>query len=97
MGLAEYERRQLDELEQRLTEDDPRLAARLTNAAPAVFLSRRTRAVVVLLASYVIGLVLVIMGVTISSVVVIVLGAAITTSLPVATFWRAWRRRRQSR
>lgn len=94
MGLPEHEQRELAEIEQRLAEEDPRFAARLTK--PGLGLSPRTMIVLGLLATYVIGLLVVVLGVTLGSVVLIALGAAVTVSFPVMLVVRIWRDRRSA-
>jgi hypothetical protein len=95
MGLPDHEERELAEIEQHLVQDDPRLAARLARGRTGVFaLSGRARFVLGVLATYVTGLSTIIAGVTWSSPFLVALGAAVTTSFPVAVAARAWRDRR---
>ena len=94
MGLQDHEERELAEIEQYLVQDDPRLAARLTGGKSAMFaLSGRTRFILGVLTTYVTGLLTIIAGVTYSSAFLVALGAAVTTSFPVAVAACAWRHR----
>ncbi|MET9224285.1 DUF3040 domain-containing protein [Lentzea sp. NPDC003310] len=77
MALAEHEKRELDEIEQRLAGEDPKLAAALTRPSPFVLLSRRTLRVLGLVAAHLCGLLVLVGGVTWSSVPLLVLGAVI--------------------
>ncbi|MFS8097457.1 DUF3040 domain-containing protein [Lentzea alba] len=94
MGLPEDEQRELDAIEQRLAEDDPKFAAKLVKTPPP---HHRLRPGVLrligLLLIYVVGLVLVITGVSLSSIVLIALGAAVTAFSPVAIVVQTWRTR----
>jgi len=91
MGLQDHEERALVEIEQHLAEDDPRLAARLTNGKTTIFtLSGRAQFILGVLATYVTGLLIIIAGVAFSAPVLIALGAAVTASFPVAVAARAW-------
>lgn len=94
MELPDREQQELREIERRLVEDDPKLAAKLNRAAPRVLVPRRILVVVGMLAIYTAGLVAVIAEVTLSSVVLIVLGVCVI--LGVFTWFgvRAWRNRR---
>ncbi|KOV82452.1 DUF3040 domain-containing protein [Nocardia sp. NRRL S-836] len=95
MALADHEKRVLEEIEQRLFDEDPRFAAKLTRPSPLSFLSHRTVRLLGVLTAYLCGLLAVIAGVTWSSVALVGLGAvacaAVFTGLLV-TAWRAHRR-----
>ncbi|MDX8034887.1 DUF3040 domain-containing protein [Lentzea sp. BCCO 10_0856] len=94
MGLPEDEQRELDAIEQRLAEDDPKFAAKLVRTpSPHHRLPRRVLKLIGLLLIYVVGLVVVITGVSLSSIVVIALGAAVTAFSPVAIVVQTWRTR----
>lgn len=96
MELPDREKRELDEIEQRLAEDDPKLAARLTRVTPAIFLmSRRTLLVLGALATYIAGLLVVIAGVTLSSTVLVALGTAMIVSVFAGLVAHAWRNRHE--
>lgn len=93
MELPENERHELDEIERRLAEDDPKLAARLTNSAPAIFIPRRTLIAIGVLAAYLAGLITIIAGVTVASIALVLLGAVITVGVFTALTVHAWRHR----
>ncbi|MPZ85353.1 MAG: DUF3040 domain-containing protein [Actinophytocola sp.] len=97
MGLQDHEKRELAEIEQRLVQDDPRLATRLASGKATMFtLSGQAQFILGVLTTYVTGLLTIIAGVTFASPFLITLGAAVTASFPVAVASRAWRHR-QSR
>lgn len=94
MGLAEDERRELEAIEQRLAEDDPKFAAKLVKTPPPHHrLPPRVLKLIGLLLIYVVGLVLVITGVSLSSIPLIALGAAVTAFSPLTIVVQAWRTR----
>lgn len=94
MGLPEDEQRELDDIEQRLAEDDPTFAAKLAKTPPPYrLLPPRVLRLIGLLLIYVVGLTLVITGVALSSIVLIALGAAVTAFSPVVIVVQAWRTR----
>jgi hypothetical protein len=86
MRLPDREQQELDEIERRLAEDDPKLAAKLNRSAPRV--PRRTLVVVGMLLTYAVGLIAVMAGVTLSSVVLIALGACVI--LGVFAWFAVW-------
>ncbi|MDX8053687.1 DUF3040 domain-containing protein [Lentzea sp. BCCO 10_0798] len=92
MKLPDREQQELDEVERRLAEDDPKLAAKLNRSAPRV--PRRTLVVAGVLLLYVAGLVVMMVGVTLSSVVLIVLGAGVVFGVFAWFAVRIWRKRR---
>ena len=83
MGLPEDEQRELDDIAQRLSEDDPAFAATLATP-PHRLLPPRALRLVGLLVIYAVGLVVVITGVSLSSTVLIAIGAAVAASGAVA-------------
>ncbi|MFD9733255.1 DUF3040 domain-containing protein [Umezawaea sp. NPDC059074] len=92
MELGDRERRQFEAIEQGLVDGDPKFAAkmrRLDSEAPRMV--RLLRDVLVLLATYVIGLSTIVAGVWLSSIVLVVFGAVVTAGLPVLVGWRAYR------
>jgi hypothetical protein len=94
VALRDQEKRQLAEIEQGLVDDDPKFVAtvrKLNAKVPRA--SRLLRNVLVLLATYLVGLATIVGGVLLSSAVVIVLGALITASMPVRIGWWAYRSR----
>ncbi|MCX2946917.1 DUF3040 domain-containing protein [Lentzea sp. NEAU-D7] len=91
MKLPDHEQRELDEIERRLAEDDPKLAAKLTRPAPRM--PRRTLVLAGMLSLYAIGLLVVIAGVSSSSAVVVALGACVVLGVFAAFAVRAWRER----
>lgn len=92
MGLPEDEQRELDDIEQRLAEDDPAFVAKLAKTPPPHHrLPPRVLRLIGLLLIYVVGLVVVMTGVALSSIVLIALGAAVTAFGPVAILVQAWR------
>jgi uncharacterized RDD family membrane protein YckC len=93
MRLPDREQQELDEIERRLAEDDPKLAAKLTRPAPRV--PRRTLVVAGMLLTYAAGLIVVMAGVTLSSVVVIVLGACVVLGVFAWFAVRVWRGHRE--
>jgi hypothetical protein len=95
MGLPEDEQRELDAIERRLVEDDPKFAAKLVKTPPPHHrLPPRALKLIGLLLIYLVGLVLVITGVSLSSTVLIALGAAVTAFSPVVVVIQTWRTRR---
>ncbi|SMD18107.1 DUF3040 domain-containing protein [Lentzea albidocapillata] len=95
MGLAEDEQRELDAIERRLAEDDPKFASKLVRTPPPHHrLPPRVLKLISLLLIYVVGLVVVITGVSLSSLVLIALGAAVTAVSPVIIVVQTWRTRR---
>lgn len=93
MRLPDREQQELDEIERRLAEDDPKLAAKLTRPAPRV--PRRTLLVVAVVMLYVLGLMVLIAGVTLSSVVLIALGACVMLGAFAWFAVRSWHRHRE--
>lgn len=94
MGLPEDEQRELDDIEQRLAEDDPEFAAKLVKTpSPHHRLPPHVLRLIGLLLIYVVGLVVVVTGVSLSSIVLITLGAAVAAFGPVTIVVRAWRTR----
>lgn len=91
MKLPDHEQQELDEIERRLAEDDPKLAAKLTRPAPKV--PHRTMVVGGLLALHVIGLLFVMAGVTTSSVVLVAVGACVVLGVFGGFAVRVWRER----
>ncbi len=97
MELPDREQKELREIERRLIEEDPKLAAKLNRAAPRVLVPRRILVVAGMLAIYVAGLIAVMAGVTLSSVVLIALGACTIVGVFAWFAVRVWRARgRQS-
>ena len=94
MGLADREKRELDEIEQRLAAEDPKLAAKLVRPGRLAFLTRGTMRVAGVLVAYLVGLLALVAGVTWSSAWLIVLGAGMCASVFVGLAIRAWRDRR---
>lgn len=95
MELPDREQQELREIEQRLAEDDPKLAAKLNRAAPRMLVPRRVLLFVGMLAVYLAGLVVVMVGVTLSSVALIVLGACTIIGGLAWFAVRALRKRRE--
>ncbi|WP_434444316.1 DUF3040 domain-containing protein [Lentzea sp. E54] len=94
MGLPEDEQRELDDIEQRLAEDDPTFAAKLARTPPPHHrLPPRVLRWIGLLLTYAVGLVVVVTGVSLSSIVLIALGAAVAAFGPVAMVVQTWRNR----
>ncbi|WP_394619615.1 DUF3040 domain-containing protein [Lentzea sp. JNUCC 0626] len=89
MKLPDHEQRELEEIERRLAEDDPKFAAKLNRPAPRV--PHRTLMLAGVLAFYVAGLVVVMTGVTLASQIVIALGAAMVLAVFGWFGVRAWR------
>lgn len=90
MALTEHEKRELDAIEQRLSDDDPRLAAKLTRPSVLAFLSSATMRVLGVFGAYLCGLLAVIAGVTWSSVPLVVLGAVVCASVFTGLLAWAW-------
>lgn len=96
MELPEDEKRALKAIEERLAEEDPAFAARLTRRPPPHYrLPSRMLFIILLLLTYTAGLTLLIGGVTLASVALIVLGTVVTAVFPVLVTFRAWRRMRR--
>ncbi len=93
MRLPDREQQELDEIERRLADDDPKLAAKLTRPPPRV--PRRTMRVVAVVMLYVLGLMVLMAGVTLSSVVLIALGACVMLGVFAWFAVRSWRRHRE--
>lgn len=94
MATRDFEKRQLAEIEQHLADESPELAQKLAALGTAETGTRHSvQSIVAMITMYLAGLTLIIAGVQISSVLVIVLGAVLTTAVPVATGWHAWRTR----
>ncbi|MDX8050804.1 DUF3040 domain-containing protein [Lentzea sp. BCCO 10_0798] len=91
MKLPDHEQRELDEIERRLAEDDPKLAAKLNRPAPRM--PRRTLVLAGMLSLHVIGLLVVMAGVSSSSAVVVALGGCVVLGVFAAFVVRAWRER----
>lgn len=94
MELPDREQRELEEIEQRLAEDDPKLAARLNRAAPKILLPRRRLIVIAMLVTYMVGLAAVVAGVTLSWVVLVGLGACMIVGVITGFTVQAWRTHR---
>ncbi|HEX6340676.1 DUF3040 domain-containing protein [Umezawaea sp.] len=98
MALRDQEIRQLAEIERGLTEGDPRFAATVrklngrTSRVP-----RAVRGVLVLLATYLVGLAVIVLGTWWSSVVLVAVGAVVTASMPALVAYRAYRAWRRER
>ncbi|SDO66321.1 DUF3040 domain-containing protein [Lentzea jiangxiensis] len=97
MALADREKRELEQIEQRLFEEDPEFAAKLAKPSVFVFLSRRTLLLAGAVAAFLCGLLVVIAGVTWSSVPVVVLGAAVCASVFAGLVVWVWRGQRDPR
>lgn len=93
MRLPDREQQELDEIERRLAEDDPKLAAKLTRPAPRV--PRRTLLLAAALLTYAAGLIVVMTGVTLSSVVLVVLGACVALGVFAWFAVQVWRGHRE--
>lgn len=93
MGLADREKRALDEIEQWLAEEDPKLAAKLNRPGPRVFLSRGTLWVLGVVVAHLVGLLALVAGVTWSSVLLTALGGVVCAGVFGALLVRAWRDR----
>ncbi|MCG8922615.1 DUF3040 domain-containing protein [Lentzea sp. CC55] len=96
MALADREKRELEEIEQRLFAEDPKFAAKLTKPSVFVFLSRRTLLLACVVAAFLCGLLVVIAGVTWSSVPVVVLGAVVCASVFAGLVVWVWRGQRNA-
>ena len=94
MALADHEQRELDEIEQRLSLEDPRLAATLTRPSALASVSSRALRALGVFATYLCGLLAVMAGVTWSSVPLTAFGALLCTSVFAGLFVHAWRKRR---
>lgn len=94
MALADHEQRELDEIEQRLSLEDPRLAAKLTRPSALASVSNRALRVLGVFAAYLCGLLAMTAGVTWSSVPLTALGALLCVSVFAGLFVHAWRKRR---
>nr|ANY57996.1 hypothetical protein [uncultured bacterium] len=97
MALADREKRELEEIEQRLFEEDPEFAAKLTKPSVFVLLSRGTLLLAGAVAAFLCGLLVVIAGVTWSSVPVVVLGAVVCAGVFTGLVVRVWRGQRTPR
>jgi Protein of unknown function (DUF3040) len=98
VALRDQEIRQLAEIERGLTEDDPRFAStvrKLNGRRPAV--PRAVRDVLVLLATYLVGLTTIVLGVWWSLAILVALGAVVTASMPVLVGWQALLKVREER
>lgn len=94
MGLPEDEQRELDDIEQRLAEDDPTFAAKLAKTpAPHHRLPPRVLRLIGLLLLYAVGLLVIVTGVSLSSIVLIALGAAVAAFGPAVIVIQTWRTR----
>ncbi|GLY50570.1 DUF3040 domain-containing protein [Lentzea sp. NBRC 102530] len=89
MKLPDHEQRELEEIERRLAEDDPKFAARLNRPAPRI--PHRTLVLAGVLAFYVAGLVVVMTGVSLALPVITALGAAMLLAVFAWFAVRAWR------
>jgi fatty acid desaturase len=94
MALADHEKRELAEIEQRLSVEDPKLAAKLARPSRLAFLSSRTLRVLGVFGVYLCGLLALIGGVTWVSVPLIVLGAVLCAGVFGHLMVRAWREHR---
>ncbi|MEU6646374.1 DUF3040 domain-containing protein [Saccharomonospora sp. NPDC046836] len=92
MALRDEEQRQLAEIEQRLTKDDPQLAQRLAKLSPLGF-SRVGLAVVSMLVLFVIGLAVIAIGAELSAPAVWSCGIVLAVVVPTLIIWRLWLRR----
>lgn len=95
MALADHEKRELEEIEQRLFAEDPKFAAKLTKPSVLAFLSGRTVRLLGGLLVYLCGLLVVIAGVTWSSVPVIALGAVVCVGVFAGLVFQTWRSHRE--
>ncbi|GGU16068.1 DUF3040 domain-containing protein [Lentzea flava] len=91
MALADHEKRELAEIEQRLADEDPKLAAKLTRPSALVFLPSRTVRVLAVFGVYLLGLLAMISGVTWSSAPLVVLGAVLCAGVFGRLVFSAWR------
>jgi Flp pilus assembly protein TadB len=94
MALADHEKRELEEIEQRLFAEDPKFAAKLTKPSVLAFLSGRTMRLLGGLVVYLCGLMVVIAGVTWASVPVVVLGGVVCAGVFAGLLYLAWRSQR---
>jgi hypothetical protein len=94
MALADHEKRELDEIEQRLSLEDPKLAARLARPSALAFASNRALRVLGVFATYLCGLLALMAGVTWSSGPLIALGALLCVSVFAGLLVYTWRDRR---
>ncbi|OQO89476.1 hypothetical protein B1813_21310 [Saccharomonospora piscinae] len=95
MARDEEQRRLLAEIERRFIEDDPVLARRLAHLGSARW-ARRIVAIVLLLASFVLGLAVVAFGAEVGVWPLSVAGFALTVLVPTLIVWRVWVRGRGS-
>lgn len=93
MRLPDREQQELEEIERRLVEDDPKLAAKLNRPAPRV--PRRTLVVAGMLLLYVVGLIAVMAGVTLSSVALVAVGACVILGVFAWFAVRVWLKGRE--
>ncbi|MGI5499766.1 DUF3040 domain-containing protein [Lentzea sp. CA-135723] len=77
MALADRERRELEEIEQHLHDEDPELAAKLTRPSVVTLLFGGALRALGVLAAFFGGLLVVVVGVTWSSAPVVVAGALV--------------------
>jgi len=91
MALADHEKRELEEIERRLSGEDPKFAAKLTRPSVFAFLSRNAIRVLGGFAVFLCGLLVVIAGVTWSLVPLVVAGAVVCAIVFVGLLVAAWR------
>jgi len=91
MALADHEKRSLEEIELRLSEDDPKLAARLTRPSRLAVVSGRAGRLLGGLAVYLVGLLAVVLGVSWGVVALVVGGAVMGAGVFVGLIVEAWR------
>ncbi|HEX7306851.1 DUF3040 domain-containing protein [Lentzea sp.] len=94
MALAEHEKRELDQIEQHLFDEDPKFAAKLSKPSLFVFLSRGAVRVLGLVGIFLGGLLAVVSGVTWSIVALVVLGAVLCAGVFAGLTVMAWRSHR---
>ncbi|MGW0521505.1 DUF3040 domain-containing protein [Crossiella sp. NPDC003009] len=93
MALRDHEQRALDEIERRLAEEDPRLAARFLGlSAPGARTRHAALALLGVLAAYALGLAILVIGISASLTTLVVLGSAISAAVLAAFTWRRLRR-----
>ncbi|HKN54742.1 MAG TPA: DUF3040 domain-containing protein [Amycolatopsis sp.] len=96
MALHDYEQRKLDEIEQHLAEESPRLAQHLSDFRPGRY-GTLVAAALGLLILLSVGLVVMVTGVQLAAPGLIVTGALLTAIGPGAAAWYSWRRSRSRR